>query len=151
MNRMILPVLALALVALPALAEAQGRGAGFGGMMGQQNPVERILMSADSLELGLTEAEVTQLTTIRDELTDTNAPHLTAIQGLIQRLQGGDTGAMQELQTHMQPVQAANQAALARVRELLSAEQMTKVDAMLAAGRGGRGGRGAGGGGGGPG
>jgi hypothetical protein len=154
MKRLIMPALVLALVATPALAEAQGRGAGRGGMGGMmQNPVELILNRADSLELGLTAAEVTQLTTIRDELTAQNQPHQEAMQGLMATIQGGggppDPSVMAQMQEHMAPIQANNDAAVTRVRGILTAEQMVKIDAMLAAGRGGRmggGGRGPGGG-----
>jgi len=146
MKRLLSPLLALTLLATPFLAEAQGRGAGLGGMM--QNPITRILSSADSLELGLTAAEVTALTTIQDELTAQNQPHMAALQGLMQGLGGGgapDPAALQQLQEHMAPMQANNQAAITRVRALLSEDKMVKIDALLAAP--GRGGRGAGGGG----
>lgn len=151
MRRSILPVLALALLLAPSLVEAQGRGAGMAGMLGQQNPIDLILTRADSLQLGLTAAEVTQLTQIRDELTATNAPHQTALQGILQGLAGGgapDPSIMGQIQEHSQPIQAANQAALTRVRGMLSADKVAKIDALIAAqpGRGGRGGgRGAGG------
>jgi hypothetical protein len=152
MNRMMMPLLVLAMVAVPSLAEAQGRAGGRGGFGGAlQNPIGLILTQADSLDLGLTDAEVTQISTIRDELTAQNQPHIQAVQQLLQGLAGGgapDPGILQEFQQHTAPLQANNQAAIGRVRGLLSADQMTKIDAMLAAqapaGRGGRGGGGPG-------
>lgn len=156
MNRLIMPTLVLALVAFPSLADAQGRGPGRGGMGGMmENPVALIITNADSLQLGLTAEEVTQLTAIRDELTAENQPHQAALQQLMAGIQGGggapDPSVMGQIQEHMGPIQQNNAAAVTRVRGLLSAEQMTKIDAMLAAGRGGRGGRGTGAAGGGPG
>jgi hypothetical protein len=145
------PILTVVLLAGPTLAEAQGRGGGRGGMLGAlQNPVNLILARADSLQLGLNDAQVSQLTQIGGELGAQNQPHLAALAQVLQGLAGGGGGgavALQQIQEHAAPIRTNNQAALTRVREVLSEEQMGKVDAMLAAMAPGRGaGRGGGGG-----
>lgn len=151
MKRLLRTVLVLSLLAVaPQLQAQQGRG--MMGMLQQQNPISLILATADSLQLGLSEAEVTQMTEVRSELDAKNRPHQDAIQGLIGRLQGGgapDPSLLDQLQQHMGPIQQANQQALTRVREMLNEEQVTKVNAMLAARQprmGGPGGPGGGGG-----
>jgi len=135
MKRLLFTALVLPALAIAPQLQAQ-QGGGRMGMLQQQNPVSLILATADSLQLGLAEAEVAQITEIRSELEARNRPHQDAIQGLIGRLQGGgtpDLSILDQLQQHIGPIQQANQQALTRVRGLLSEEQVTKIDAMLAA------------------
>jgi hypothetical protein len=152
MTRITVPVLALVLLAAPALLQAQQRAGGGGGGRGglqQQNPIEAILVRRDSLQLGLSQDQVTRLTALRDELNTKNAPHQQAVTAALARVQGGDQSAMAEIQTHQAPITEANNAAVQSARGILNAEQWTKVEGMLQTLQAGRGRGGAGGGGGG--
>ncbi len=149
MKRIVPLALLLPLLALAPHAHAQGFGGG-GGMAGMLNlnPVDLVLQTADSLQLGLTEAEVEAITAIRDEVDERNRPHREAVQSTLSRLQGGGTPdftLLEQLQLPMSEIQRQNDQALVRVREMLTAEQVTKIDAMLEARRPRMGGGGFGG------
>jgi len=118
MQRLLSTALVLSVLAITPQLHAQ-QGGGLMGMLQQQNPLSLILATADSLQLGLTDAEVAQITEIRSELEAQNRPHQDAIQGLIGRLQGGgtpDLSILDQFQQHIGPIQQANQRALTPVR-----------------------------------
>jgi len=134
MSRFIMSILATALLTLPQVAYAQ-MGGGGGMMAGMQapNPIEAILLRADSLQLALTADQTSRLTVLRTELDEANAPHQEALTRLMGSMSGGpDPARIQELQTHAQAMRDENAAALERARtEVFSEGQWATVDAFV--------------------
>ncbi len=155
MNKITLPVLALVLLTIPQLLDAQQRGrgdrGGRGGFMRQQNPIQAFLQ-ADDLGLNLTDDQTSQLNVLRAQLDETNAPAREALAALVEQASGGfDQSLREQMQPHRQAMQESNEAALQAVRaEVLTDEQWTAVRTYLetiqpqrrgGGRRGGRGGR----------
>ena len=82
MNKFTLPALVLVLLTIPQIVDAQQRGRG--GRQ-QQNPIEMILLQADSLELALTGDQTSQLTTMQGQLDEANAPAQQAMAALFEQ------------------------------------------------------------------
>ena len=145
MNKFTLPALALVLLTIPQLVDAQQRGRG-----GRQqvNPIGAVLQQADSLELGLTADQTSRLTLMKDELDQANAPAQQSMAALFEQASGGfDQSLREQMQPHRQAMRANNEAALLTVRsEVLTEDQWMIVGPYLEAlqSRGRRGGRGGG-------
>jgi hypothetical protein len=132
MNKFTLPALAVVLLTVPQLLDAQRRG---GGGRQMQNPIEAILQAADSLELDLTADQTSQLTVMQDQLDETNAPAREAMTALFEQASGGfDQSLREQMQPHRQAIQENNEAALLTVRtEVLTQDQWTTVRMYLEA------------------
>ena len=144
MNKFTLSALAVVLLTVPQLLDAQGRG---GGGRQLQNPIAAFLQAADSLELDLTADQTSQLTVMEDELDEVNAPAREAMTALREQASGGfDQSLREQMQPLRQTMQENNEAALLTVRmEVLTEDQWMTVRMYLEAirpqRRGGGGGR----------
>ena len=144
MNKLAVLALALVLLTIPQLLDAQQRG-GRGGRQ-LQNPIGAFLQQADSLELGLTDDQTSRLTVMRDELDQTNAPAQEAMTALFEQASGGfDQSLREQMRPLRQATQENNQAALLTVQtEVLTEDQWmtvrTYLEAIRPQRRGGRGG-----------
>ncbi len=143
MNKFTLPALVLVLLTIPQIVDAQQRGRG--GRQ-QQNPIEMILLQADSLELALTGDQTSQLTVMKGQLDEANAPAQQAMAALFEQAAGGfDQSLREQIQPHRQAMRGNNEAALLTVRtDVLTEDQWMVVGPFLEAmqARGRRGGRG---------
>jgi hypothetical protein len=133
------PLLAMALFTLPGHADAQARGGGGRGGLGQQNQITAVIAAADSLQLNLTADQRTRLTALAAQVDQANAPRLAQIQAAIGG-GGGDVAALGEV---VQAMQAENTRAMETARTtIFTAAQLPAVNAFVETlGRGGRGGR----------
>lgn len=149
--------IAALLLLVPSMVFAQGgggrRGGGRGGsMQGAMVNVAKVLIDAKA-DLVLSDEVVTKLTAVQASIDEKNKPHVDELNKILEAMRGGggrgDPEVMQQLQTHAAAARATNDEAYEKeIKPLLTAEQVTKADAAIAAARpAGRGRRGGGGGG----
>ena len=131
MNKFTLPALALVVLTVPQMLDAQQRGRGGGRQL--QNPIGAFLERSDSLELGLTDGQTSRLTVMRDELDVTNAPSQEAMTALFEQASGGfDQSMREQIRPLRQAMQENNQAALLIVQtEVLAEDQWTAASTYL--------------------
>lgn len=148
MNKIVVAMLAGALLTIPQSIEAQQGGRGPGALLRQQNQIAAFMEKADSLQLNLSIEQTEQLEALRDQLDQQTEADRSAVADLMQQMAGGpDPGLFQQMQPHLQAIQQANDEALQTVdAKILNDMQWDAVDAYLQSirpqGRGRRGGGG---------
>lgn len=138
-------MIAVALLAIPTMAFAQGGGqrggqrGQRGGMMGAPSPLAIVLEK--KADLKLSDAQVVKVEEMEKALTEKNAPLLAKIQEMRGSGNPPDREAMMEIQ---QSIRANNQEAHTALKDVLNAEQLEQANKLIAeaAPRGRRGGGG---------
>lgn len=136
--------LTVALMALPGVVVAQQRGPG--AYHGERNPVRRILLQRDSLELGAD--QVTRLTAIAERLDAETAPllqRMSELRGEMPPRPEGRPSAeererfrqkMEELRPVREQLRERHRAAIEEARGVLSEDQWDLVRPRVEARRG---------------
>ena len=118
-------VFALALLAVPALVQAQ-RGPGGPGMMAQANVAKLLLENRETISL--TDEQVVKLEAVAKTLDEKNGPVLEEMRKA--REAGGDRQAMM---ASMQKIRGNSDEAFEKeIKPVLTAEQVTKAEKVIA-------------------
>jgi hypothetical protein len=140
-------MVALALLALPTAAFAQGGGGGRGMGMGMmQSPIKIVL--DHKADLTLTAEQVTKLETLEKGLTEKNAPHTAEIAKIREAnpdMRNMPDEARAKMREHNQAVQANNTSAREELKTILNETQLAAATKFIEEAMPPRGRRGGGG------